>query len=327
MSKQLENGPIALATPVNWSAERDFGSAGMVNYQDLYYFVVVVEKGSLIAAARFLNVPLSTLSRRIQGFEKSLGYKLIHRTAKHFGLTESGVRLYDSVHTVIHDLEMRVDGVNSELSSLSGEIKITAPIAVGHHYIKPLVLGFMQQNPRVSVELLLSNDHSDLVKNSIDIAFRLGPITLNDWISRPLMKAPVMLCAAADFDFGARYPEHPSQLALLPLIATRGLPVWRFNQGEESVSFVPKAYFRTDEARLALDMVLEKVGLACLPEYLVAEALASGRLRQLLPDWGAGYKQVNMIYPHRSNLPTKTRAFIDYVIARYEPLKDMALVS
>ncbi|WP_221793964.1 LysR family transcriptional regulator [Oceanobacter mangrovi] len=289
----------------------------MVNYQDLYFFVIAVEKGSLVSAARYLNVPLSTLSRRIQAFEDRLGYKLIHRTAKHFGLTESGMRLYEGVNPMIHDLELQVENINSELSSLTGELKITAPIALGHHFIQPLVRDFMRENPRISVELQLSNDNADLVKNSIDIAFRMGVITLNEWISRPLFKTRSVLCASPSHLDGLDTIDSPGELGNWPLVATRGTPVWRFQQGEDSVSFVPRPVLTTNEARLALEMVLDGMGIGYLPSYMVEQYLARGELVALLADWNAGDKDVHMIYPHRSSLPARTRAFIDYVIEHF----------
>mgnify|MGYP001278537479 CR=1 FL=1 len=288
----------------------------MMNYQDLYYFVVVVEKESIKAAARFLNVPVSTLSRRIQAFEKDLGYKLIHRTAKRFGLTDSGQKLYAGVGSVIHELGMRMDDVASELSSLTGDIKITAPIGIGHSFVKPIVFDFMRENPRLTVELFLSNENVDLVKNSIDIAFRLGEVTLNDWVSRPLFNADFILCAAPGFDFGDEPLTHPSQLSDHALIALKRRPVWRFSCGEEQVVFVPKPYLRTDEINFAIDAVINGFGISCLPEYLVRDQLDRGDLVQLLPHWDAGNRSVNIIYPHRNSLPVKTRAFIDYVIKR-----------
>lgn len=288
----------------------------MMNYQDLYYFVVVVEKESIKAAARFLNVPVSTLSRRIQAFEKDLGYKLIHRTAKRFGLTDSGQKLYSGVGSVIHELGTRMDDVASELSSLTGDIKITAPIGIGHSFVKPIVFDFMRENPRLTVELFLSNENVDLVKNSIDIAFRLGDVTLNDWVSRPLINADFVLCAAPDFDFQGEVLAHPSQLSDFPLIALKRRPVWRFGHGDEQVVFVPKPYLRTDEINFAIDAVRQGFGISCLPEYLVRDLLDRGDLVQLLPEWHAGSRSVNIIYPHRNSLPVKTRAFIDYVIKR-----------
>ncbi|MCY0966333.1 LysR family transcriptional regulator [Parathalassolituus penaei] len=288
----------------------------MNNFQDLYYFVIVVEKESIKAASRFLNIPISTLSRRIQTFEEELGYKLIHRTAKRFGLTEAGQRLYQSVGPVVHELGMRMDDVNSELSSLSGDIKITAPPGIGHHYLKPLVFEFMRQNPRLTVELFLTNENVDLVRNSIDIAFRIGDVTLNDWVSRPLFSSGLVLVAKPGLVRAEQILRHPSQLTNYPLICTRRMPVWRFHKGDEQAVVVPKPAFRTDEVQFAVDTVRQGFGIACLPEYLVTDLLASGELQPLLPEWDAGGRQVNMIYPHRNNLPAKTRAFIDFIIGR-----------
>ena len=287
-----------------------------MNYQDLYFFIKVVEKGSIVAASRYLNVPTSTLSRRIQAFEDDLGYKLIHRSAKKFGLTESGQRLFGSVAHTLQDLETRIEDVNSELSSLSGDIKVTAPVSLGHHYVKEWVFEFMQANPRITVEMFLSNENVDLVKNSIDIAFRLGNVTLNDWVSRPLFRSGLVLCAAPALVQRLGQPEFPADLHRAPLIVLKRTPVWRFHKGDDAEILVPKPYLRTDEIQFALDAACRGIGIACLPRYVAADALQAGELVELLPEWQMEERQVNVIYPHRESLPVKTRAFIDFVVAR-----------
>ncbi|WP_417533338.1 LysR family transcriptional regulator [Marinobacterium stanieri] len=286
-----------------------------MNYQDLYYFIKVVEKGSLVSAARYLDIPTSTLSRRLQAFEQQLGYKLVHRSSKKFGLTESGQRFFNSLSPVMTELEMRSEDVNSELSSLSGDIKITAPLTLGHHYVKPWVFEFMEINPRVSVEMFLSNQNVDLVKNSIDIAFRLGKVTLNDWISRPLMETEMVVVATPELMQRHPQPQRPEELAELPLVVLKRSAFWRFQDPDgHAVTFTPHAHLRTDEIRFAVDAVKQNLGACCMPRYVVSEELESGELIQLLPDWSMEGRTMHMLYPHRENLPVKTRALIEFVM-------------
>ncbi|GAA0692414.1 LysR family transcriptional regulator [Marinobacterium maritimum] len=288
-----------------------------MNYQDLYYFIKVVEKGSLVAAARYLDIPTSTLSRRLQAFEQQLGYKLVHRSSKKFGLTESGQRFFSSLSPVMTELEMRSEDVNSELSSLSGDIKITAPLTLGHHFVKPWVFEFMEINPRVSVEMFLSNENVDLVKNSIDVAFRLGKVTLNDWISRPLMQTEMVVVATPELLNRYPQPTCPDDLAQLPLVVLKRSAFWRFQDRDgHAVTFTPHAHLRTDEIRFAVDAVKQNLGACCLPRYVVAEELASGELVQLLPEWSMEGRTMHMLYPHRENLPVKTRALIEFVMEK-----------
>ncbi|MGO1500072.1 MAG: LysR family transcriptional regulator [Marinobacter sp.] len=288
-----------------------------MNYQDLFYFIKVVEKGSLIAAARYLDIPTSTLSRRIQAFEQQLGYKLVHRSSKKFGLTESGQRFYASLSSIVNELEMRSEDVSSELSSLSGDIKITAPLTLGHHNVKEWVFEFMELNPRVSVEMFLSNQNVDLVKNSIDIAFRLGNITLNDWVSRPLMDTEMLVVATPEILRQFPRPKQPSELAKLPLVVLKRSAFWRFQNKEgRAETFTPHAHIRTDEIRFAVDAVKRNLGACCVPRYSVERELKSGELVHLLPEWSMESRTMHMLYPHRKSLPTKTRVFIEFVMSK-----------
>lgn len=288
-----------------------------MNYQDLFYFTKMVEKGSLVAAARYMDIPTSTLSRRLQAFERQLGYKLVHRSSKKFGLTEAGQRLYSRVSLVMNELEMRSEDVNSELSSLSGDIKITAPLSIGHHNVKEWVFEFMEINPRVSVEMFLSNQNMDLVKNSIDIAFRLGKVTLNDWVSRPLMQTEMVMVATRDML--NRYPEprQPSGLSEMPLVVLKRSAFWRFQDKDGyAETFTPHAHMRTDEIRFAVDAVKRGLGACCVPRYAVEQELNRGELVQLLPEWSMEKRTMHMLYPHRDSLPAKTRALIEFVMAK-----------
>jgi DNA-binding transcriptional LysR family regulator len=286
-----------------------------MNYQDLYYFIKVVEKGSLVAASKSLDIPTSTLSRRLQAFEQDVGYKLIHRSAKKFGLTESGQRFYLSLSAIVNELEVRAEDVNSELSSLSGDLKVTAPVSFGHHYVKEWIFEFMALNPGIRVEMFLSNENVDLVRNSIDISFRMGQVTLNDWVSRPLFDSEMVVCASPDFIRRHGRPQTPSDLEGLPLIVMKRMLFWRFHstQGDD-ITFAPKAHLRTDEIMFAKEAVKKGIGVACLPKYVVENALKNGEVETLLDDWAIDGKTVHIMYPHRENLPVKTRAFVDFVI-------------
>jgi LysR family transcriptional regulator, transcriptional activator AphB len=160
------------------------------------------------------------------------------------------------------------------------------------------------------------------VKNSIDIACRLGEVTLNDWVSRPLFQSALVLCAAPGLIPQGQSLEHPSHLASQPVVCLKRIPVWRFARGSEQTVFVPKPCFCTDEIRFAVDAVREGFGFSCLPEYLVGDMIKRGELVRHLPDWDSGGRPVNMIYPHRHSLPVKTRTFIDFIMAyfRQEPI-------
>ncbi len=292
-----------------------------MNYQDLYYFIKVVEKGSLIAASKYLDIPTSTLSRRLQAFEQELGYKLIHRSAKTFGLTESGQRFYSTLSGVVNELEMRMEDVNNELSSLSGDIRIAAPVSFGHHYVKEWVFEFMEQNPKISVEMFLSNENVDLVKNSIDIAFRLGEVTLNDWVSRPLFDSTMVICSTPSLLKSYGEPATPAELTKLPLVVMKRSAFWRFHDKEGgSFTLTPKAHLRTDEIMFAKEAVKRGIGVACLPRYVVEKSIEAGEILTLLNDWSIKGKTVHIMYPHRESVPVKTRTFIDFVIDKVRTL-------
>jgi LysR family transcriptional regulator AphB/LysR family L-lactate utilization transcriptional regulator len=288
-----------------------------MNYQDLFYFIKVAEKGSIVAAADFLKIPTSTLSRRLQALEQDLGYKLVHRSAKKFGLTDSGQRFYKSLAGIFTDLELSAENVKSELASISGDIRITAPIAAGHFFVKEWVFEFMKENPLVSVDLMFTNEPIDLVAHGIDVAFRLGGVTVNDWIIRDLHATELLVVATPLLLEQYPEPKKPSDLDQLPLVGLKRQPYWRFHdQAGHSVTYSPKPKLRTDEIRLAADAVRAHLGACCLPRYLVQADLEAGTLVSLLGDWLSETRTIHMLYPNRNQLPNKIRSFVDFVIRK-----------
>lgn len=288
-----------------------------MNYQDLFYFIKVAEKGSIVAAADFLKIPTSTLSRRLQALEKDLGYKLVHRSAKKFGLTESGQRFYGSLAGIFSDLEASTDNVKSELATISGDIRITAPIAAGHFFVKECIFEFMKQNPLVSVDVMFTNEPIDLVAHGIDVAFRLGGVTVNDWIVRELNVTELVVVAAPEFLRDYPTPENPSDLDKLPLVGLKRQPYWRFHDEQgHTVTYSPKPKLRTDEIQLAVDATKSHIGASCLPRYIVQADIDKGHLVTLLDHWIPETRTVHMLYPHRDKLTAKIRSFVDFVIKR-----------
>ncbi|HLV78561.1 MAG TPA: LysR family transcriptional regulator [Marinobacter sp.] len=293
-----------------------------MNYQDLFYFIKVAEKGSIVAAADFLKIPTSTLSRRLQALEQDLGYKLVHRSAKKFGLTESGQRFYKSLAGIFNDLELSAENVKSDLAGISGDIRITAPIAAGHFFVKEWVFQFMEENPLVSVDLLFTNEPIDLVANGIDVAFRLGGVTVSDWVIRDLHATELVLVATPDLLSRYPQPADPSQLDDLPLVSLKRQPYWRFHdQDGHSVTYAPKPKLRTDEIQLATDAVRRHLGASWLPRYIVQADLESGAMVSLLDDWVSEKRTIHMLYPNRDQLPNKIRSFVDFVIRKSSELE------
>ena len=290
-----------------------------MDYHNLYLFVKVIERGSYISAAQELDMPTSTLSRRIQQLEEQLGYQLLYRSARKLSLTEAGALFYRRCQPLYDELVEATEGLEGELTSPKGSLKVTAPISLANELLNPWFFEFMEQYPGIDLDLLLVNRNIDLKEEGIDIAFRIGEIKIPDWIARDMFTSTFSLCASPKIITELGHPESLDDLNNFPLIVSRRSPEWSFyDQQGEVHQFRGKPRLTFDELRGAVEAAEAGIGIANLPDYVVGEALTMGRLVTVLPQFRPFDREVKMVYPHRQYLPAKVRLFISFIMEKVE---------
>lgn len=290
-----------------------------MDYQNLFLFVKVVEQGSYLKAAKELNIPNSTLSRRVQQLEEQLGYQLLYRSSRRLTLTEAGSLFYRRCQPLFAELDEATQVLDGELTSPTGELRVTAPVSLANTLLNAWFFEFMEQYPGINLDLMLVNRNIDLKEEAVDIAFRIGEITIKDWISRPLFTSRFSLCASRELILERGHPESLDDLKRYPLIMARSSPSWSFYdlQGQlHKVDAEPR--LRIDELRAAADAVEAGLGIANLPDYVVGESLTLGRMITVLPQYQPRGREVQMLYPHREYLPAKVRLFISFIMSKVE---------
>ncbi len=287
-----------------------------LNFQDLFYFIKIVEQGSLAAASDKLDIPTSTLSRRLIALEKQVGFQLLHRSSRTFGLTDAGTRFYQRLKTQFNEIEFQTVNVISELSGLTGDIKISAPLSFGRHIVNKWVVEFMKAHPNISVEILLSNQPIDLVKHGVDLAIRLGNLDISDWVGRDLADISYNLVASTEYLTIHGQPSDPKQLESMPSITTSSTPLWRLNGPTGKVTVHPHSHYKSDVVSACVDATIAGIGISLLPSFAIKQHLETGRLKEVLTDWKASSKKLRALYPHRNNMPAKNRTFIDFIIEK-----------
>lgn len=288
-----------------------------MNYQNLYIFIKVIERGSFLSASQALGMPTSTVSRKVQQLEQDVGCKLMHRSARKMVLTEAGMKFYNRCQPLFTELEFTAKEVDDELAEPSGLLRVTAPVSLTNDLLVDWFFMFMEQYPRINLELIVVNRNIDLVEEGIDVAFRIGEVRLQNWISRRLMESRFSVCASEDYLRRCGVPLHPQELYQHTLIVPRRTQVWNFTgvKGEE-VRVKGDARLKVDELGLAARAAENGLGIVNLPDYVVQKSLTAGRLKKLLPDWQPHSREVNMLYPERKYIPGKVRLFIEFIMAR-----------
>lgn len=293
-----------------------------MNYQDLYVFIKVVERGSFIRASELLDMPTSTVSRKVMQLEKNVGYRLMHRSSRKIVLTEAGEKFYNRCQPLYTELEHTAVQLDDELADPRGLLRVTAPVSLTNDLMADWFFQFMEQFPRIQLELIIVNRNIDLVEEGVDVAFRIGDIRLTNWISRRLMESSFSLCASEEYLRRRGVPQHPEELYQHTLIVPRRTPVWYFEGADgEEVQVDGAARLKVDELKLAARAAEAGLGIVNLPDYVLAEALREGRLTRLMLQWKSRSREVHMLYPDRQYIPGKVRLFIEFIMSRFETLQ------
>jgi DNA-binding transcriptional LysR family regulator len=263
-----------------------FQAAASLDANALELFARVVQAGSFAQAARKLGQTRAAVSRRIAAIEALVGQPLLARTTRSLGLTEAGRRLAQRAKAVLDAAEAARGTLRAAQAGLAGRLRITAVPSFGRAVLVPLLAEFQQQHPGVSYELLFTDRRVDLLRESVDIAFRITRKPPEDWVAQPVL--PFRVKAYAD---PRRYAvlDNPNDLANAPLLlfgAARdhATPLqWQSAHAAEQVEVQGLAFSEDMESLIAL--AVAGTGVVLTMDYCVAAHLKAGQLIDLLPGW------------------------------------------
>ncbi|MBN9419207.1 MAG: LysR family transcriptional regulator [Candidatus Eremiobacteraeota bacterium] len=282
-------------------------------------FAEVVERGSFTAAAEALGVSKGFVSKQVAGLEARLGVSLMRRTTRRLHLTEEGERFYDYCRRLVQIAREGEAVMRSRSHSVSGRLRISAPISLGQVYLVELVEEFCAEFAGVEVDLVLDNRFVDL--EDFDLAFRISENLPEHLSVTPLGMMEDVVCAAPSYLEGRSTPVVPSDLVehrcLLYLNPGRGQR-WTFRR-QRRVEVVevsgPSAY---NYHTALLGPLLAGRGIAKQPGYFVAEYLRDGRLVRLLPSHQCDALPIYLVHRELSGQPPRVREFVSFVLNRWE---------
>jgi DNA-binding transcriptional LysR family regulator len=289
-----------------------------IDLNQILIFTKVIETGSFTKAAKLLNQPKSRISRRLAALENSLGTQLIYRTTRQLQLTETGKDYYRRCAPLIQDLENANNAMTSHSEEISGTLRITAPEDYGKYILATLIDDFTRKYPKVRVEVVLSGAYLDLVKESIDIAFRIG--NLKDAAMKSKRVGTIVSIPVATPGFLEKQPliTKPEHLSQVPCLSFRFGPrnQWRLRREKQDMKVKVQGPVMANSPEFIYHCTLLGRGVGLVPEFLCAEALQSGRLVQVLRGWTSEETPVHILTPAQKDIPLKTKAFMDFASER-----------
>ncbi|MDD1015112.1 LysR family transcriptional regulator [Pseudomonas rubra] len=295
----------------------------MVSLDRFELFCAVVQAGSFTGAAERLQQTRAAVSFSIKQLEAELGVTLLTRTTRSIALTQAGERFYQRCLQVVEDARLAIDEARAEHGGLQGSLRITSTVEYGLKVLAPALQAFCHLHPELSVRLETHTAQVDLVRERFDVAIRLGQaqdshyrgVCLATYDVR-LVLAPSLLAA-----HGPRLIDSPGHLAKVAQLVHS-----RFEQNNRwtlldsqarNCLYAPQGtpLLVADNASILRAFALQGAGVALLPDWLVADDLASGQLLDALPGYRFAPQTVYALYPSSRHVPRKVRAWIDFIKA------------
>jgi DNA-binding transcriptional LysR family regulator len=279
----------------------------------------VVEAGSFARAGEAMGLTQPAVSRAVARLEQRVGIRIFNRSARAVSLTDEGRRFYEAVAPHLASIEDAAVSAAGSRALVQGRLRINVDGTFGHFVLAPRIGAFLDEHPKLSVEISVRDRMGDLVAEGFDVAIRFGEPEPSSLKARLLLETRVLTCASAACVARHGQPAHPRDLESgYPCILIRdpatGRPFeWEFHRRGEIVPVAPHGRLLVNDTGALLGACLGDLGAAQLLELYARDLLAEGRLVHLLPEWSEETFPL-YAYHHASNLMSaKVRVFLDFV--------------
>ncbi|MGL5970152.1 MAG: LysR family transcriptional regulator [Kluyvera sp.] len=281
-------------------------------------FIRVAELESFTRAADTLGIPKGSVSRQIQALENHLGCRLLHRTTRRVLLTQDGMVYYERAKDLLSNLDELDSMFQADPSSVSGRLRVDMPVAMAKNVVIPRLPEFLQQYPGLELELSSSDRLVDVIREGFDCVVRVGTLKDSGLIARPLGKLAIINCASPAYLARFGTPESLEDLsshALVHYTTNIGVRPQGFEVAKDNDTQWVKTggVLTVNSTETYHAACLAGLGIIQVPRVGVREALRSGKLVQILPQYRAQPMPVSLIYPHRRNLSRRVHLLMEWL--------------
>src|SRR6266853_5763382 len=299
--------------------------ARLPDLEGLAIFAKVVEIRSFAGAGAELKVSKATVSKAVSRIEARLGARLINRTSRRLALTDAGRQLAGRAAHILAEGEAVEDAALAQATMPRGLVRLAAPISFGVLHLAPLLPEFLAAYPEVSVDLHLSDAMVDLIGEGFDAAIRLAVLPDSSLVARRLGEMPRYLVGSPTYLDKHGRPRHPLHLAEHRCIIysySMTAETWRFTKDGRSATVRPSGPLRVNNGDAMMPALIAGSGLGILPEFILRDALAAGRLERLLPDWSLPSGAVYWVTPPGGLRPKRVEVLGDFLVEKLaRPMK------
>jgi len=292
---------------------------------EMALFARTVEEGSFSAAARALDLTPSAVSKQIRRLEDRLGVRLFNRTTRRISLTEAGRAFYGYCERIVRELDEAEEAVSALGERPRGRLRVAATVSFARVEILPRINEFLERYPDVGLDVELTDRQVDLIEEGFDVAVQWREqVEDPSMVARRLCVNRRIICAAPAYIRRHGLPREPEELLehnCLTLSELHEFNDWEFTDDEHGRRVLHvSGSFSANNADALYEAALAGVGLARLSTWLVMPDIRAGRLVPVLPAYRHEHSAFYVVYPHRTHLSGKVRAFVDFLMDTFVPV-------
>jgi DNA-binding transcriptional LysR family regulator len=288
-----------------------------LNLNALLVFAKVAEANSFSEGARRLKIPVSTVSRQVFDLEAQLGVRLLERSTRSLKLTDIGAEILEQARVTLDIRESILGLVSSQLSGVSGRLKISVPPSIASSLIKPLVGAFQASYPDVRAHINISDQVADLLTGDIDLLVKVGPMKDSSRISRRILTFRYRLLVSPAYLKTCKAPEIPEDLLshrLLAFSSSEPEIEWRFMNDNHNteITLTIEPYLSVNDPTSLADALMAGMGIGNLPSVAVGDLVEKGQLIELLPQWRFSTLDVSVVHASNRHVRRPVQEFIRF---------------
>lgn len=283
-------------------------------------FILVVEQGSITAAANHQCITSAAVSKRLKLLEQHLGTRLLTRNTRHISLTEAGEYYYHHNKNLLAEMQRVDKHVQDMQQVLKGPLKINTPMTYGKNRLTPMLVTFLELHPDIQLYSQLDDSFIDANNGEYDLIIRIGTLEDSELVARKLENISMRLVASPGYlqrHGTPTLPQHLQQHNCLHYTNMDQRSYWSFYDGTGKLERVKtQSSFSCNNGESLLIAAREGLGIALLPDFSFQSEIEDGLLIPLLPSCTFQDISAYAVYPSKRYLPEKTRTLINFLIEK-----------
>lgn len=292
--------------------------AAMESLSSMAFFVQAAETRSFSKAGRNLGVSASAVGKSICRLEAHLGVRLLHRSTRSITLTAEGALFLERCRRILCELEAAELELSETQQAPRGKLRVSLPLVGG--LVMPALTDFMHRYPEIELDIDFSDRKVDVIEEGFDVVMRGGPAVDSRLMSRLLGHYQLQLVASPRYIAKRGLPQSPAELVQHACLqyrfaSTGKLEPWPLVQERDAAAINLPAALVCNTSAALMDAAMADVGIACLPNFMVGEALARGDLHTVLAPYTQHQGTFRLLWPSSKQLAPKLRVFIDFMVA------------